>query len=131
VHAGRTVADSVRAWRVLETSQAPAWYLPPDDVDRALLHRTTSVSFCEWKGAATYWTLRVGDVEARDAAWSYEDPTEPFRAVTGHLAFYPARVDECWVDGQRAVPMPGGFYGGWVTPDVVGPFKGAAGTAHW
>jgi len=131
LHGTRPVADSTRALRVLETSQAPAIYLPPDDVDLSLLTRTTTTSFCEWKGSATYWTLRIGEAESVDAAWSYEDPTPGFEAIRSHLSFYPARVDECWIGSERATAHPGGFYGGWITSKVVGPFKGGPGTQGW
>lgn len=131
LHGGATVADSRSALRVLETSQAPAYYLPPDDVDLSLLTRTATTTWCEWKGTATYWTVRVGVAESVDAAWSYEEPTPPYEAIRSHLAFYPARVDECWVGPDRATSHPGGFYGGWITPKVVGPFKGGPGTQGW
>jgi uncharacterized protein (DUF427 family) len=136
VHAGTVLADTKRAIRVLETSQPPAYYLPPDDVAAHLLTRTPTSSFCEWKGSATYWNLTLGDLVVPDVAWSYEQPTPPFAAIAGHLAFYPQRVDECWVgtaDGEpeRVQPNPGSFYGGWITSQVVGPFKGGAGTQGW
>ena len=139
VHRGVTVADTTAAWRVLETSQPPAYYLPRIDIDDALLTASPRRSLCEWKGMASYWSLTIGgpdnvdvnvDVDL-DVAWSYEDPTPGFVAITGHLAFYAQAVDECWVDDERVVPNPGSFYGGWITSRVVGPFKGAAGTLHW
>jgi uncharacterized protein (DUF427 family) len=129
--AGATVADTRRAIRVLETSQPPAFYLPPDDVDLALMIPTASRSSCEWKGEAEYRTLQVGDRESRDAAWLYRRPTPPFQAIAGYLAFYPQRVDACFVDDERVEPNEGSFYGGWITSQVVGPFKGGTGTGHW
>jgi uncharacterized protein (DUF427 family) len=129
--AGVTIADTTDAYRVLETSQPPAYYFPPDDVALEHLDRTTSATFCEWKGSATYHRLRVGDRESADAAWSYLAPTEPFAPITGYLSFYPQRVDECFVDGERVLANEGSFYGGWITSRIVGPFKGGAGTAHW
>lgn len=131
LHAGRVVADSRSALRVLETSQAPGFYLPPADVDLDLLVPTTMSSFCEWKGHATYWSVRAGDEVSTDAAWSYESPTAPFEAIRSFVAFYPSRVDECWVGEERALPNAGSFYGGWISSTVVGPFKGAAGTLGW
>jgi hypothetical protein len=65
-----------------------------------------------------------------NVAWSYEDPYREFAAIGSHLAFYPARLD-CFVDGSRVRPQAGGFYGGWVTPEIVGPFKGDPGTGGW
>ena len=132
VHAGSVVADSTRALRVLETSQPPAWYIPPDDIRVELLERTTDHTVCEWKGTATYWSLRSPDGDAvRNVAWSYESPVPAFEQIRGHLAFYAQRVDECWVGDERVVPNPGSFYGGWITSTVVGPFKGDAGTSAW
>lgn len=130
-HGGVVVADSQAALRVLETSHPPTYYLPPEDVDRSLLERTATSTWCEWKGAATYWTVRVGDRVSVDAAWSYEEPVAAFSPIRSHLAFHPALVDECWVGEERAAAQPGGFYGGWITSHVVGPFKGGPGTVGW
>jgi uncharacterized protein (DUF427 family) len=131
IHGGVVIADSRRATRVLETSQPPAFYIPREDVAMEHLYRTKARSFCEWKGAATYWAVQVGDEVVPDAAWSYEQPTGAFTAIAHHLAFYPQKLHHCSVDGERARPNPGGFYGGWITSKVVGPFKGAAGTLPW
>jgi uncharacterized protein (DUF427 family) len=127
VHNGITVVDTHDAIQILETSQAPGYYFPRTDIDMTLLQQSRHTSFCEWKGRSTYWSLD----EHADVAWSYEQPTAPYSAIAGYLAFYPQRVDECWVDDHRVVPNPGDFYGGWITPDVVGPFKGAPGTMMW
>ena len=124
--AGSTIADTTRAVRVCETSHPPVYYVPRDDIADGVLQRAEGGSWCEWKGAATYWD--VHGVEA--AAWSYEDPTPGFELIRGYLAFSPAKL-ECLVDGERVRPQEGGFYGGWVTDDVVGPFKGGAGTWGW
>ena len=136
VHGGIVVADTRAAVRVLETSQPPAYYLPRADVRADLLRRTETRSVCEWKGAATYWSLVLPDGHGgtdavADVAWSYEQPTERFAAIAGHLAFYAQRVDDCWVDDERVQPNPGSFYGGWITSRIVGPFKGAPGTSGW
>jgi uncharacterized protein (DUF427 family) len=128
---GATIADTTAGFRVLETSQPPAFYLPPDDVDLRLLEATPSASFCEWKGAASYHSIRVGDRVSVDAAWRYHNPVEAFSPIAGYLAFYPQRVDACFVDGEQVHPNEGSFYGGWITSKVVGPFKGGAGSAHW
>ncbi|CAN5706694.1 DUF427 domain-containing protein [soil metagenome] len=125
-----TIADTTAAWRVLETSQPPAYYLPPGDVAVQHLTRTTHQTFCEWKGLARYFTVVAGDRQATDGAWSYPGPTPAFEPITDHLAFY-AQLFECSVDGERVEPNEGSFYGGWVTSKVVGPFKGGPGTAHW
>src|SRR5688572_20349950 len=128
---GRTIVDSRRAKRVLETSHPPVYYVPPEDVAPGVLRETPRRTVCEWKGGATYYTVAVGDRTAPDAAWAYLDPTPAFAPIRGYVAFYPAPMDECRVDGERVVPQPGGFYGGWITADVVGPFKGEAGTLGW
>jgi uncharacterized protein (DUF427 family) len=130
VLAGAVVADTIGAWRVLETSHPPSWYLPPADCDLALFEEAPGRSFCEWKGVARYWTVRVPGAVADRAAWSYPEPSPAFAPITDHLAFYPSAF-ACTVDGEPARPQDGGFYGGWVTSDVCGPFKGAPGSQWW
>lgn len=126
-----TIADSVRALRVLETSHPPTYYVPPEDVRRDLLVPGPGRSVCEWKGAASYHSLTLGDRRIDDVAWSYERPQPGFEGLAGYLAFYPGRVDEAWVGDERARPQAGGFYGGWITSRVTGPFKGEPGTMGW
>lgn len=128
---GVKIADTTGAMRVLETSHPPTYYLPPADIRTEYLIRSNRQSFCEWKGSAGYYTVRVGDREARDVAWFYPNPTAAFAGLKGYVAFYAATMEKCLVDGQLVTPQPGGFYGGWVTPDVVGPFKGGPGTMGW
>lgn len=130
-HGGRVVADTRRALRVLETSQAPALYLPEADVDLALLRPAATRTFCEWKGTASYADVVVGDAVAPAAAWTYLRPVAAFAALVGHWAFFPWAVERCLVDGEVARPMEGRVYGGWVTDAIVGPIKGGPGTAHW
>ncbi|WP_328907197.1 DUF427 domain-containing protein [Streptomyces sp. NBC_00234] len=120
---GETLAESVRALRVLETSHPPVFYIPREDVRIDQLSRSATESLCEWKGAATYWSLTANGVVLPDVAWSYEVPAPRYALLAGHLAFYPRRVD-CTVDGERVSPQPGNFYGGWITAEIVGPFKG-------
>lgn len=129
--AGVTIADSRRAQRVLETSHPPTYYIPREDVRMDLLVGVDRTSWCEWKGRAEYFTVRVDDRAAEAAAWSYPEPGRRFAPIAGHIAFYCGAMDRCTVDGERARPQPGGFYGGWVTDDVVGPFKGEPGTGGW
>ncbi len=131
VFAGETVADSCNGYRVLETSHPPVYYIPQNHVRLEFLLPAPGQSFCEFKGVARYWTLDVGGKVAERAAWSYPDPTDEFRAIRNHFAFYASRVDECWVDDRRVDPQAGDFYGGWITSDIVGPFKGAPGTLGW
>lgn len=129
---GVTIADTRRALRVLETSHPPTYYVPPEDVLWEYLEAAPgSGSMCEWKGAARYFSVTAGGRRAHRAAWSYPDPAPAFRALKDHVAFYAAQMDACFVDDEQARPQPGGFYGGWVTPDVVGPFKGAPGSEGW
>ncbi|MFK7999343.1 MAG: DUF427 domain-containing protein [Polyangiales bacterium] len=125
------VADTRSSLRLLETSHAPTFYLPRDDVDMLCLERLSRLgSRCEWKGAATYFDVVGGDKREGGAAWSYESPFDDFADLAGHIAFYASRL-ECFVDGERARPQPGGFYGGWVTSELAGPFKGEPGTGGW
>jgi uncharacterized protein (DUF427 family) len=131
LHGGATIADTTSAWRVLETSQAPAFYLPPGDVDAGLLRPASGRSFCEWKGVAGYVDVVVDDHVAPQAGWCYGSPTEAFAAIADHLAFYPQRVDACFVGDEEVDANGGDFYGGWITSAVVGPFKGDLGTQGW
>ncbi|MDL2343482.1 DUF427 domain-containing protein [Deinococcus sp. MIMF12] len=128
---GVKIADTAAAYRVLETSHPPTYYLPPEAFLSGVLTPAPGGSVCEWKGEASYWTLSAGGRVAEAAGWSYERPTPAFREIAGHVAVYAGRMDECRVDGVRVTPQPGGFYGGWITPDVVGPFKGEPGTWGW
>ena len=130
-HCGRIIADTRRAIRTLETSHPPSYYLPPADIAPHVLFRAAGSSFCEWKGAATYWDVVVGDVVLPHVGWSYANPTAPFSVLRDHVAFYAAPFDCCSVDGERVMPQPGDFYGGWITSRVVGPFKGIPGSRGW
>lgn len=128
---GEVVAATRAAWRVLETSHPPAFYLPPGDIRPGSLVASTRRSWCEYKGEAVYWTVSCGGQVRRDAAWSYPRPSPGYEAMAGAVSFYPAEMDECLLDGEQVRSQAGGFYGGWVTDDVVGPFKGEPGTAGW
>jgi uncharacterized protein (DUF427 family) len=128
---GVVIAETRRAKRVLETSHPPVYYIPPEDVRMAYLTPVRDTSFCEWKGAARYYTIAVNGKTAEAAAWYYPEPSAPYAALRGYVAFYPARMDACLVDGERVQPQPGDFYGGWITHEIVGPFKGAAGRRGW
>ncbi len=128
---GTTLADSRRAVRVLETSHPPSWYIPAEEVRMDLLVRTPRLTVCEFKGQAVYYRW-AGDPEpGAELAWTYLDPMPGYEAIRGHLSFYAGRVDEAWVDGERVAPQAGDFYGGWITSDVSGPFKGGPGTRGW
>ncbi len=128
---GETIADSTRAYRVLETSHPPTYYLPPDDLQMQYFEPAAGRSLCEWKGQASYYTVQVGDRQAERAAWYYPNPTPAFAAIQNYVAVYPSRMDACYVDGERIQAQEGDFYGGWVTNKIVGPFKGGAGTWGW
>jgi uncharacterized protein (DUF427 family) len=129
--AGRGRADTHRAVRVCETSHPPVYYVPREDVAAGVLERGQGGSECEWKGTATYWDAVVDGERVPGIAWSYEDPAPGYEHLRGAVAFYPGLVDRALVDGEPARPQPGGFYGGWITADVAGPFKGAPGTLGW
>jgi uncharacterized protein (DUF427 family) len=128
---GVVIAETRRARRVLETSHPPAYYIPPDDVKMELLAPTARATWCEWKGRAAYYTVSLGDKQAPNAAWCYPDPVPGYETIEGYVAFYPHLMDACYVDGERVEAQAGGFYGGWVTNDIVGPFKGEPGTGGW
>ncbi len=130
-HGGEVVAETTNGWRVLETSHPPVYYFPPEDVQMERLVPAPDGSFCEFKGRAVYYDVLAGGHRADRAAWAYPSPSGPFEPLRDHVAFYPAKVDACFVDGEKVTPQPGGFYGGWITSKVVGPFKGAAGSWGW
>ena len=130
-HRGLILADTRSAIRTLETSHPPSYYIPPADIMRGVLRRAEGRSFCEWKGAAVYWDVVIDDLVLSRVGWSYPTPTAPFAPLRDHVAFYAAPFDRCSVDGQIVVPQPGAFYGGWITPAVVGPFKGMPGSNGW
>jgi len=128
---GILVADSKRAWRVLETSHPPVYYIPPDNIKMSHLRPARGSSLCEWKGQASYYDVIVNEKAAQRAAWRYAQPAAAFSSIKDHIAFYAWAMDTCLVDGEVARPQPGNFYGGWITDDVVGPFKGEPGSWGW
>ena len=129
---GDTVAETNAAWRILETTHPPTYYLPRAAFrDGALQPGSRRGSFCEWKGAARYVSIAGAGREETDAGWFYPDPTPPYAVLRDHVAVYAGRMDACFVGGEQVVPQPGGFYGGWITAELIGPFKGAPGTEFW
>lgn len=128
---GTIIVDTRNSWRVCETSHPPVYYVDPEDFASGSLSHGDGGSFCEFKGAATYWHVCGGGVRRDNAGWSYRDPTAAFAAMRGAVAVYPGRMDEALLDGEAVTPQAGGFYGGWITSDVVGPFKGEPGTWGW
>ncbi|HSH01092.1 MAG TPA: DUF427 domain-containing protein [Anaerolineae bacterium] len=128
---GVTIADTTGAYRVLETSHPPTYYLPPMGIDMAYLQSAAGSSLCEWKGQGKYYDLVVNGRSAPRVAWYYPSPTPAFAPIANYVAFYAGPMDACYVAGQLVTPQPGQFYGGWITPDIVGPFKGIPGSYGW
>ena len=127
---GHEIAQTRRALRVCETASPPSFYLPRADVNPGFLQDAPGTSMCEWKGRARYLTVVVPGQRCERVAWCYDDPLPGFEALRDHVGFYPSPLI-CLVDGVRVLPQPGRFYAGWVTPDVVGPFKGEPGSEGW
>jgi uncharacterized protein (DUF427 family) len=128
---GQTVASTDQAWRVLETSHPPTYYLPRSAFGPGVLRDADGSSWCEWKGVASYYDVVTDTRVAERAAWGYLNPTRGFTAITGAVAVMAAQVDRCTVNGEQVEPQPGGFYGGWITSWVTGPFKGIPGSMGW
>lgn len=125
----QVVACSTRTYRMLETASPPSFYIPPQDVNRELIKMAPGASVCEWKGVAQYWTLFV-DPSMGIVGWRYPLPEPGFKKIRGYFSFYPS-VLNCTVAGEKVQGQSGEFYGGWITAEIVGPFKGGPGTAHW
>lgn len=128
---GEIIAETNRAFRVLETSHPPVYYFPPDDVRMEFLTQTSGASFCEWKGSAGYYDLKVCEKIVKNAGWFYANPTKSFAEIKNFIAFYPSKMDACYVNDELVQSQEGDFYGGWITSEIVGPFKGGAGTWGW
>ncbi len=128
---GAVVARTTAALRVLETTHPPTYYLPHDAFAEGVLLPAAGSSYCEWKGVACYYDVVGPDRTATRAGWTYPEPSPGFEALLDHVAVMPGAMDACTVDGEIVVPQEGGFYGGWITSRVVGPFKGAPGTRGW
>ena len=131
VFGGVTLAYTTRAKRVLETSHPPVYYIPPEDIRMEHLEPAEGRSFCEWKGVARYYDVVTEERREPRAAWSYPSPVPVFAGLKDHVAFYPSLMGACWVDGEKVEAQEGDFYGGWITPEIIGPFKGAPGTRGW
>ncbi|MEL7221178.1 MAG: DUF427 domain-containing protein [Bacteroidota bacterium] len=126
------IADSNQTYRVLETSHPPVYYFPTADIKMDLLEQDDGGrSFCEWKGIASYWHIITPKGNSLKAGWSYEAPSARFADIAGYIAFYPSRVSKCTVDDELVQAQAGDFYGGWITKNIVGPFKGEPGTWGW
>jgi uncharacterized protein (DUF427 family) len=125
------IAETQTAKRVLETSHPPVYYIQPKDIKMEYLEKSSHSSWCEWKGKAAYYDVQVNGRRASKAAWYYPEPVNNFREITNYLAFYAESMDVCYANGEKVKPQPGNFYGGWITNNVVGPFKGLPGSWHW
>ncbi|MEO9635555.1 MAG: DUF427 domain-containing protein [Parasphingorhabdus sp.] len=130
-HEGQILVDTRKSARTLETSHPPTYYIPLSDIADGILHRAEGTSFCEWKGAAVYWDVVMGDTILPRIGWSYPMPTAHFLILRDHIAFYAAPFDRCSVDGETVTPQSGAFYGGWITSNLAGPFKGMPGSRGW
>lgn len=128
---GASIVDTTEAQRVLETSHPPVYYVSPEAIAAGVLQPNERRTFCEFKGVAHYWDVVVEGTRISAAAWSYPEPSPGYEAIKNHLAFYPSKMDACWIDDERVVAQPGDFYGGWITSEIQGPFKGAPGTLGW
>ncbi|MEM1263559.1 MAG: DUF427 domain-containing protein [Pseudomonadota bacterium] len=131
VFADREIAATNRGYRILETSHPPVYYLPPEAFVAGSLEPAAGRSFCEFKGEAVYWDVIAGERRASRAAWSYPSPVARYTSLRDHIAVYASRMDQCWVGDERVQAQSGDFYGGWITTNIVGPFKGGDGTWGW
>jgi len=131
LHRGILLVDTRAAWRTLETSHPPTYYIPQTDIAMAQLVPNAGGSICEWKGLARYWDVVIGDERLVGAGWSYPAPSPAFAPIRDHIAFYAAPFESVTIDGEQVTPQPGGFYGGWVTSREAGPFKGNPGSLFW
>lgn len=128
---GHKIAETRRSYRILETSHPPVYYFPPQDIDTRVYYPSPGTSHCEWKGKASYVAISFKGKTADHAAWTYENPSAPYQDIAGYYAFYPSLMDRCLVDGELIKAQSGDFYGGWITRDILGPFKGGPGSHGW
>jgi len=128
---GEVIADSINAKRVLETSHPPTYYIPMEDIKREALQSAPRRTWCEWKGQAEYFDVVIRDRVARSAGWYYPKPTSEYLEIKDHVAFYANKMDKCYVGDELVKPQKGDFYGGWITSNIDGPFKGGRGTSGW
>lgn len=131
IFGSRVIADTQKGLRLCETASPPTYYFPPQAIAGEVLQPSLHRSLCEWKGQARYFDVVAGGARAPNAAWTYPAARGPFKALTGWIAFMPSLMEACHVGGEQARPQPGHFYGGWITDDLTGPFKGEPGTLHW
>jgi len=128
---GIIIADTHQAKRVLETSHPPVYYIPPEDIKMEYLTTSSRSTFCEFKGNTSYYTIKVGEKTIAHGAWYYRHPSPEYEAMANYIAFYPGKMDACYINGEQVQAQQSDFYGGWVTSKVTGPFKGGPGTFGW
>ena len=128
---GIVLANTKHAKRILETTHPPVYYIPPTDVKMEYLTTTSRTTYCEWKGVASFYTINVDNKTAPNSAWYYRQPSAGYEDIKDYIAFYPSKMDECYVDSEKVEEQKGDFYGGWITKNIVGPFKGGPGTFGW
>ena len=125
------IAETTQGKRVLETSHPPTYYFPPEDIKLEYLTQTARKTFCEWKGWCTYYDIKLGERQVTHGAWRFFDPSSNFIAIKEYYGFYASLMDACYVNEELVTPQPGDYYGGWITKNIVGPFKGEPGTRWW
>ncbi|GAB4232703.1 MAG: DUF427 domain-containing protein [Chlamydiales bacterium] len=125
------IADTNRGYRILETSHPPTYYIPLEDCINQYLIPSNRTSYCEFKGKALYYSIKIEEKVSRDAAWYYPEPNINYAEIKNHISFYANKVDACFVDEEKVIAQEGDFYGGWITQNIEGPFKGAVGTEGW
>lgn len=128
---GIVLAETNQGKRVLETSHPPTYYFPPEHIKLEYLTETPKKGLCEWKGRYEYYDIRIGETVIHYGAWRYYEPTPEFAPIQTYYGFFAGLMDACYVDTEQVVPQSGDFYGGWITADIVGPFKGGSGTWGW
>ena len=129
---GDIIAKTDNSYRVLETSHPPTFYLPRLAFKEDILIPIHSKTLCEWKGKAEYFDIKSTDGRiSKKAAWSYNSPSDDFIKIKGYVAIYPNSVDSCLLNNEEVKSQDGDFYGGWITSDIIGPFKGGVGSFGW
>jgi uncharacterized protein (DUF427 family) len=128
---GLLIANTTQSKRVLEKAHPPCYYIPMADIQMHYLKINGEISFCQYKGKASYFNLEVGTEIITDLAWTYLKPTSKYTQLTGYVAFFAGKGCDCYVGEELASPQPSEFFGGWITADIVGPFKGEDGTWDW
>jgi uncharacterized protein (DUF427 family) len=125
------VAKTKRAFRVLETTHPPVYFFHPDDVNMTYLFKKVRDVSCPYKGVIKFFDVIVQEKCSSYAAVHIPKPNKGFEQIAGYIAFFAHKVDACFVNGERVTPQPGEFYAGWITSNIMGPYKGLPGTDNW